>query len=317
MPARGSLFGSSTLSSAWALHFVDGAPLTLCAVVAGQGWIVPEHRRPERLRAGRCPDVNDVLPRQRRRTYRRGVVTSPLGPAAVELYGDLRLSPLLGRLLAHSSRLLHGVAGSISLIDPGRQRYAKMAEHGASCRLGQTFPLDEGATGEVVRRRRPVVLASYRQIGAGHLPAADPASSGAVAAVPIWWRGDVIGANVAFAGRTRSFTAGEVDDLEALTQLAAAGIVTAGRGQVSMRHLTGSPHDPPFTPREREVLALLASGASDRDIAAALVISTKTVEKHVGAVLRKSGATSRTAAVVRALAAGWLRTGAEAGWAVS
>jgi hypothetical protein len=27
--AHGSLFGSSTLSAPWALHFVDGAPLTL------------------------------------------------------------------------------------------------------------------------------------------------------------------------------------------------------------------------------------------------------------------------------------------------
>jgi DNA-binding NarL/FixJ family response regulator len=57
------------------------------------------------------------------------------------------------------------------------------------------------------------------------------------------------------------------------------------------------------------VLALLAAGASDREVAAALVISPKTVEKHVAAVLRKSGAPSRTAAVVRALGGGWLGEG--------
>jgi AraC-like DNA-binding protein len=34
------------------LHFGDGAPLTLCTVLTGAGWIVPEHRPPERLRAG-------------------------------------------------------------------------------------------------------------------------------------------------------------------------------------------------------------------------------------------------------------------------
>lgn len=50
--AHGSLFGSSTLSSPWSLHFVDGAPLTLCAVLTGAGWIVPEHHPPEPLRAG-------------------------------------------------------------------------------------------------------------------------------------------------------------------------------------------------------------------------------------------------------------------------
>ena len=118
-----------------------------------------------------------------------------LGSAATEFYGDLRLSPLLRQVLEHSSRLLDAVAGSISLIDSARDRYAKMAEHGASCQLGHSFPLDEGATGQVFACRRPVVFASYRQIRTGHLPATHPASSGAVAAVPIWWRSDIIGAN--------------------------------------------------------------------------------------------------------------------------
>lgn len=49
--AHGSLFGSSTLTAPWALHFVDGAPLTLCTVLGGSGWIVPEHGSPEPLRA--------------------------------------------------------------------------------------------------------------------------------------------------------------------------------------------------------------------------------------------------------------------------
>ena len=38
--AQGSLFGSSTLTPPWSLHFVDGAPLTLCAVLGGGGWVV-------------------------------------------------------------------------------------------------------------------------------------------------------------------------------------------------------------------------------------------------------------------------------------
>ncbi len=49
--ARGSLFGSSTLSPPWSLQFVDGAPLTLCTVLTGAGWIVPEGHPPERLGA--------------------------------------------------------------------------------------------------------------------------------------------------------------------------------------------------------------------------------------------------------------------------
>jgi AraC-like DNA-binding protein len=47
--AHGSLFGSSTLSAPWSLQFVDGAPLTLCTVLGGQGWIVPEDGPPVRL----------------------------------------------------------------------------------------------------------------------------------------------------------------------------------------------------------------------------------------------------------------------------
>ena len=50
--AHGSLFGSSTLTPPWALHFVDGAPLTLCTVLGGDGWIVPEQGPPVLLRAG-------------------------------------------------------------------------------------------------------------------------------------------------------------------------------------------------------------------------------------------------------------------------
>jgi AraC-like DNA-binding protein len=49
--AHGSLFGSSTLSPPWSLHFVDGAPLTLCTVLGGSGWIVADGHEPEPLHA--------------------------------------------------------------------------------------------------------------------------------------------------------------------------------------------------------------------------------------------------------------------------
>lgn len=234
-----------------------------------------------------------------------GTAPSPWESAAAELYGDLRLSPLLGRLLRHSNRLLDATASSISLADPGTGRYGKVAESGVSCQLGHTFSLDEGITGQVLARRRPVVLASYRDVPAGHLPPRHPANTGAVVAVPIWWRGNVIGANVVFAGRSRRFTTGEVDELEVLTQIAAAGIVKAADFPHEPTNVE-QPRRAPFTAREREVLDLLGRGFGDREVARTLGISRKTVEKHVGAVLRKSGTTSRTAAVVRALELGWL-----------
>lgn len=50
--AQGSLFGSSTLAAPWSLRFVDGAPSTLCTVLEGPGWIVPDGRPPGPLAAG-------------------------------------------------------------------------------------------------------------------------------------------------------------------------------------------------------------------------------------------------------------------------
>lgn len=55
-----------------------------------------------------------------------------------------------------------------------------------------------------------------------------------------------------------------------------------------------------LTPREREVLALLAEGLSNKAIADRLSISEHTAKFHVNAVLAKLGVQRRTEAVVRA-----------------
>ncbi|MCP2258258.1 AraC-type DNA-binding protein [Streptoalloteichus tenebrarius] len=47
--AEGALFGRSVLSPPWALRFVDGASLTLCVPLRGQGWIVRDDGTPPRL----------------------------------------------------------------------------------------------------------------------------------------------------------------------------------------------------------------------------------------------------------------------------
>lgn len=51
-----------------------------------------------------------------------------------------------------------------------------------------------------------------------------------------------------------------------------------------------------LTQREAEVLRLIAKGANNRDAAAALFISAKTVDRHLGNIFAKIGVTSRTAA---------------------
>jgi DNA-binding CsgD family transcriptional regulator len=58
------------------------------------------------------------------------------------------------------------------------------------------------------------------------------------------------------------------------------------------------------TARESDVLRLVAEGRSNKEIAAALYLSPRTVEKHVESLLRKTGARSRTALVAIAAAAG-------------
>jgi RNA polymerase sigma factor (sigma-70 family) len=61
-----------------------------------------------------------------------------------------------------------------------------------------------------------------------------------------------------------------------------------------------------LTRREREVVALLAEGMTNRQIASRLVISEHTVHRHVTSILRKLGAPSRAAAAAEAVRAGLL-----------
>jgi DNA-binding NarL/FixJ family response regulator len=60
----------------------------------------------------------------------------------------------------------------------------------------------------------------------------------------------------------------------------------------------------PLTPREHQVLELLAEGLSNKRIAEQLHISDQTVKFHVAAICAKLGAANRTDAVRRALRRG-------------
>ena len=64
------------------------------------------------------------------------------------------------------------------------------------------------------------------------------------------------------------------------------------------------PTDDPLTSREVEVLKLVAQGLSNEDIAKSLVISDRTVDKHIGNFLEKLHLANRTQAALYALREG-------------
>lgn len=85
-----------------------------------------------------------------------------------------------------------------------------------------------------------------------------------------------------------------------------AGLSLAGPGQaadvaiVLRQQGRPEPADIELTPRELDVLALMAEGASNKTIAKRLGISVHTAKFHVGSILDKLDATGRTDAVAHA-----------------
>ncbi len=97
----------------------------------------------------------------------------------------------------------------------------------------------------------------------------------------------------------------QLDDADAATRERAAARACFERlGAVAdLQSLDGPP--PPaggLTAREAEVLQLIASGRTNKEIAAALVISEKTVARHVANIFTKLGVSSRSAATAHAYA---------------
>ena len=59
-----------------------------------------------------------------------------------------------------------------------------------------------------------------------------------------------------------------------------------------------------FTSREREILKLIAEGYKEKEIADELYISAKTVEKHLGNLMRKSNLHNKSSVINYALEKG-------------
>jgi DNA-binding NarL/FixJ family response regulator len=79
-------------------------------------------------------------------------------------------------------------------------------------------------------------------------------------------------------------------------------------------HMAGNPPqqvnllEVQLSPREREVLQLLAQGLTNREIARVLTVSASTIKIHVEHILAKLGVSDRTQAAVRAIELGLLQS---------
>ncbi len=85
--------------------------------------------------------------------------------------------------------------------------------------------------------------------------------------------------------------------LDAIRRVAAGGLAfTVRPGTTSVR----------LTPREHDVVRLVAEGRSNDEIGVGLGIGAKTVETHLARVFERVGVTSRTELAIRAMREGWL-----------
>jgi DNA-binding NarL/FixJ family response regulator len=72
-----------------------------------------------------------------------------------------------------------------------------------------------------------------------------------------------------------------------------------GAGQTVFSEPPANPDVPALTERENEILALIAGGATNREIASALFLSPHTVKEHTSTLYRKLGVRNRAEAVER------------------
>jgi DNA-binding CsgD family transcriptional regulator len=130
-------------------------------------------------------------------------------------------------------------------------------------------------------------------------------------------RARLAGTSIEIVGEERTLAAARAAGIDADAFMLAAELevrdgLELERARPSMRRraqweavdVTDSVKEEPLTPREIQVLELVAEGLSNKTIAARLDISDQTVKFHVSSICGKLGAVNRTDAVRRALRRG-------------
>lgn len=83
-------------------------------------------------------------------------------------------------------------------------------------------------------------------------------------------------------------------------------LTTRMEARSSERAFTAADHPDPLSPKELQVLRLVASGRSNTEIASLLGNSEGVIKNHCSAIFSKMGVRDRTQAVLRAIDLGWI-----------
>ena len=155
------------------------------------------------------------------------------------------------------------------------------ADGTAAVRIRDAGPEDDGDAAVIVITDRVGAVKALR--------------AGAAGVLPRHTGGRALGAAISAVAAGLTVVAGDFRDL--IVDGTDVAIALDADGETEATNID-------LTPRERQVLELLAQGASNKAIARRLEITPHTAKFHVAAIVAKLGATGRTDAVARAMRLG-------------
>lgn len=271
-PGLSALLAGSDGEMAHLMDGLDGEPAVLLPASVGASTIALA--------------IRAILAASSEPHKRRG---SARGPGRTRWAGDLPANP---KSYAHLAGLLPRALERTVDFDVGA---AVIARPGGDPIVDVYATRDcPGAMLQLVRDR---ALALFQVTsGRASRTADDPSTSGDLVAsaihVPLVAEGRVVGLTYLASSMPDAFGA---EDRRVLAELAANASGAYRRLESTVRRLR-------LTPRQSQVLSLIASGLSDKEVGERLGLAHRTVRTHIDRLLREHGLRSRTEAV-----AAWLR----------